>query len=84
MIQPKTLRSSNAQRDFIKGVFLVLIGAASLSTKSIFVKLSFEHGVDGTTALMFRMIFALPYYVGVLLFSNRVRVKGLKSYTWTK
>lgn len=84
MIQPKTLRSSNAQRDFIKGVFLVLIGAASLSTKSIFVKLSFEHGVDGTTALMFRMIFALPYYVGVLLFSNRVRVKGLKSSTWTK
>jgi len=84
MIQSESLENSKKENSFVKGVFLVLLGAATLSTKAIFVKLSLQHGVDGTTTLMFRMIFALPYYVGVLLFSNRVKMKSLSSSTWAK
>lgn len=71
MMSVRKIRSRYPQNNFAKGVLLVLIGAASLSTKSIFVKLSFRHGIDGTTALMLRMLFALPYYIGILFFATR-------------
>jgi drug/metabolite transporter (DMT)-like permease len=63
---------------------LILIGAACFSTKAIFVKLSLHHGIDGITALMFRMLFALPYYLGVLIFSPALKMQHLKSAPWGK
>ncbi len=84
MQTPKALRYNYSQNDFAKGVFLVLLGAASLSTKSIFVKLSILHGADGTTALMFRMLFALPYYIGILIFSRKDKRLHSDFSTWIK
>lgn len=74
----------SSQSDFIKGVLLILIGAACFSTKAIFVKLSLQHGVDAITALMFRMLFALPYYLGVLIFSPKIKMETIKSTPWIK
>jgi drug/metabolite transporter (DMT)-like permease len=77
-------KSWSSQNDFAKGVILILIGAACFSTKAIFVKLSLHHGIDGITALMFRMLFALPYYLGVLIFSPALKMQHLKSAPWGK
>jgi drug/metabolite transporter (DMT)-like permease len=75
-------KSWSSQNDFAKGVILILIGAACFSTKAIFVKLSLHHGIDGITALMFRMLFALPYYLGVLIFSPALKMQHLKKAPW--
>lgn len=72
------------QTDFVKGVLLILVGAACFSTKAIFVKLSLMHGVDAITALMFRMLFALPYYLGVLILSPKIKMNTLKTAPWGK
>jgi drug/metabolite transporter (DMT)-like permease len=77
-------KSWSSQNDFAKGVILILIGAACFSTKAIFVKLSLHHGIDGITALMFRMLFALPYYLGVLIFSPALKMQHLKNAPWGK
>lgn len=79
-----TTKVWSSQSDFAKGVLLVLIGAACFSTKAIFVKLTLNHGVDAITALMFRMLFALPYYLGVLIFSPAVKIQHLKTAPWGK
>lgn len=55
----------------LKGVILVLIGAACYATKAIFVKLAFRYEVDGITMLTFRMLFSLPFYLAVLIYINR-------------
>ncbi len=79
-----TSKAWSSQSDFGKGVLLILLGAACFSTKAIFVKLCLSHGVDGITALMFRMLFALPYYLGVLIFSPAVKYQNIKSAPWGK
>ncbi|MCZ2394157.1 MAG: DMT family transporter [Chitinophagales bacterium] len=74
----------SSQNDFRKGVVLILIGAACFSTKAIFVKLTLAHGVDAITALMLRMLFALPYYLGIIVFSPSITLKNIKSAPWIK
>ena len=55
------------QTNFYKGVIYILIGAICFSTKGIFAKLAFRYGVDGLQILTLRMLFALPFYVIILL-----------------
>ncbi|MFN8259789.1 MAG: DMT family transporter [Chitinophagales bacterium] len=55
------------QSTFYKGVLLVFLGAICFSTKGIFAKLAFRHGVDGLQILTLRMLFALPFYVIILM-----------------
>lgn len=68
------------QSGFYKGIILVFFGAVCFSTKGIFAKLSFTYGVDGLQILMLRMLFALPFYIFILINdyqkTNRVIVKN--------
>lgn len=59
------------QSSFYKGVLFVLFGAICFSTKGIFAKLAFRYGVDGLQILMLRMLFALPFYIFILLNEKR-------------
>ncbi|MCO5249670.1 MAG: DMT family transporter [Chitinophagales bacterium] len=70
--------------EFARGFLMVIIGAACLSTKAIFVKLSLQYGVDAITTLMFRMLFALPYYLFVVIFSSKIHLKHPLQYPWIK
>ncbi len=57
------------------GFLLTLLGAVLFSTKAIIVKLAFgATHTDALTLLTLRMVFALPFYVGMALF-----VSGKKS-----
>lgn len=72
------------ENTFSKGLLLVFIGSICFSTKAIFVKLCLRHGVDGVTALMLRMLFALPFYIIFPFISRDVSMHQFKSAPWGK
>lgn len=61
------------------GFFITFLGAVLFSTKAILVKLAFAAtAVDAITLLALRMLFSLPFYLGVAFFistrSGNVRI----------
>lgn len=68
---------------FYKGVLLVFIGALCFSTKGIFAKLAFKYGVDGLQILMLRMLFALPFYVSILIYEYKKTPTKIGKSDWT-
>ncbi|MSQ64896.1 MAG: DMT family transporter [Limnohabitans sp.] len=47
------------------GIVLALAGAMAFSGKAIIVKLSYRYGVDAVTVIMYRMLFALPFFMAM-------------------
>jgi drug/metabolite transporter (DMT)-like permease len=45
------------------GLLLAVAGSIAFSGKAIIVKLAYRHGVDAVTLVMWRMVFALPFFV---------------------
>ena len=66
------------------GIFLALLGVVLFSTKAIFVKLAYSHGVDTISLLLLRMLFAMPVYVFVLVFLRTKPTMSIqrKDYVW--
>jgi drug/metabolite transporter (DMT)-like permease len=61
MLNPKTpLASSHAF-----GVACILLGTFLFACKGIFIKLAYAHGISASPLLMLRMLFALPFYLGM-------------------
>ena len=54
-----------------KGLFLATVGAIAFSGKAIIVKLAYRHGVDAVTLIMLRMLFAMPFFVAMVVWSQR-------------
>jgi drug/metabolite transporter (DMT)-like permease len=57
------------------GYVLVAAGAAMFSTKAIFIKLAYQETADAAKMLAFRMIVALPFFVGIGLLAWRAAMK---------
>ncbi|HKE96823.1 MAG TPA: DMT family transporter [Povalibacter sp.] len=55
------------------GMLLASAGAIAFSGKAIIVKLSYRYGVDAVTVIMYRMLFALPLFAGLAIWSSRGR-----------
>ena len=51
-----------ANKRFATGLILAIVGSIAFSGKAIIVKLAYRHGVDAVTLIMFRMLFALPFF----------------------
>ncbi len=47
------------------GLLLALAGSIAFSGKAIIVKLAYRHGVDAVTLIMYRMLVALPLFLGL-------------------
>jgi drug/metabolite transporter (DMT)-like permease len=63
--------ASNKNISFI-GFIVALSGAIFFSTKAIFVKLAFhETKIDALTLLTLRMLFALPFYIFITVYTER-------------
>ena len=66
----------------LPGVLLALAGAMTFSGKAIIVKLAYRYGVDAVTVIMFRMLFALPIFLGMAWWASRgkrpLTVHGVK------
>jgi len=63
------LKPSNRQVMF--GLLLAIGAALGFSMKAIFVKLAYNYEVDAITLLMFRMAFALPFFVVFAVIEER-------------
>ena len=59
---PQTIRAR-----YWLGAFLVFLSAFCFATKGILIKLAYEYPIDTISLLTLRMLFALPFYVGLAL-----------------
>ena len=64
----------HSQRPALSGLLLAAAGAIAFSGKAIIVKLSYLYGVDAVTVIMYRMLFALPFFVLLGLWAERQAV----------
>jgi drug/metabolite transporter (DMT)-like permease len=48
------------------GLLLAAAGSVAFSAKAIIVKLAYQYGVDAVTLIMYRMLFALPLFLGMV------------------
>ena len=53
------------------GLLLAGAGSIAFSGKAIIVKLAYRHGVDAVTLIMFRMLFALPFFLLMAWWAGR-------------
>jgi drug/metabolite transporter (DMT)-like permease len=53
------------------GLALATFGAIAFSGKAIIVKLAYRYDVDAVTLIMLRMLFALPFFVGMAWWAGR-------------
>ena len=56
---------------FSSGLLLAAVGSIAFSGKAIIVKLAYRHGVDAITLVMFRMLFALPFFIAMAWWAGR-------------
>jgi drug/metabolite transporter (DMT)-like permease len=54
-------------------LLLAGLGAVAFSGKAIIVKLAYRHGVDAVTLIMYRMLFALPFFLGLAWWASRAQ-----------
>ncbi|WP_299534294.1 DMT family transporter [Ulvibacterium sp.] len=66
------------------GILLAILGVVLFSTKAVMVKLAYEYQVDHVTLLLFRMGFALPFYISIAFWKKPLHPKEIriKDYVW--
>ena len=62
---------NSVQRPALSGLLLASAGAIAFSGKAIIVKLSYLYGIDAVTVIMYRMLFALPFFIAMGLWAER-------------
>ena len=71
----RPLTSARADQFWI-GFLLAGLGAVLFSGKAIVIKLTYRYGVDAITAIGFRMLFALPFFLVIGWFQARKARRG--------
>jgi drug/metabolite transporter (DMT)-like permease len=66
------------------GILFAILGVILFSAKAVMVKLAYTYNIDHLTLLLFRMVFALPFYVAIALFAKPQQPKKIKpkDYLW--
>jgi drug/metabolite transporter (DMT)-like permease len=72
---------NTVQRPALSGLLLAAAGAIAFSGKAIIVKLSYLHGVDAVTVIMYRMLFALPFFILMGLWAERQAIARVNPLT---
>ena len=67
---------------FTSGLLLAAAGAIAFSGKAIIVKLAYRYGVDSITLLMFRMLFAMPFFLALAWWAGRGQAPLAKRDWW--
>ena len=74
--------TQNAEKKLVlKGLVYAVLGAIGFSGKAILIKLSYAYGVDSATLIMYRMLFALPFFLVMALWSWRKSPKSSQALT---
>ncbi len=66
------------------GIILAIVGIVLFSAKAVLVKLAYRYEISSEHLLLFRMLFSLPFYVTVVLFSKPAAKENIKTkdYVW--
>jgi drug/metabolite transporter (DMT)-like permease len=67
------LPAQAAPKSIATGLLLAIFGAIAFSGKAIIVKLAYRYGVDAVTLIMYRMLFALPFFLAIVWWASRSR-----------
>ena len=73
-------RSTFAQRDVFLGVVFALLAAVGFSAKAILVKLAYLDSVDAITLLALRMVFSVPFFIGVAIWARQHHAEPLNTH----
>ena len=73
-------RSTFANRDVFLGVVFALLAAVGFSAKAILVKLAYLDSVDAVTLLALRMVFSVPFFIGVAIWARRHYAEPLNTH----
>jgi len=68
-----TAPTVSAPPHLLPGLLLAAAGSIAFSGKAIIVKLAYRHDVDAVTLIMYRMLFALPLFIGLAWWASRPR-----------
>jgi drug/metabolite transporter (DMT)-like permease len=63
-------------------LLLAAAGAIAFSGKAIIVKLAYQYGVDSITLLMFRMLFAMPFFLLLAWWAGRGQAPLTRRDVW--
>jgi len=69
-----------ANREALLGVIFALLAAVGFSAKAILVKLAYLDSVDAITLLALRMVFSVPFFIGVALWVRRQHAAPLNTH----
>ena len=66
------------------GVLIAVVGVVLFSAKAIMVKLAYQYGVSALHLLLFRMVFALPFYIAFAFYFKPKNSDEIKKtdYLW--
>lgn len=66
------------------GILLAIIGVVLFSAKAVMVKMAYKYEIDHLTLLLFRMVFALPFYLLIAFWKKPLHPKKIvkKDYLW--
>jgi drug/metabolite transporter (DMT)-like permease len=67
---------------FSSGLLLAAAGSIAFSGKAIIVKLAYRHGVDAITLVMFRMLFAVPFFIAMAWWAGRHQAPLTRQDWW--
>lgn len=65
------MTATQSSKPQLLGISLAFCGSILFSTKAVFVKLAYQYEVDSVTLLLLRMLFALPFYIGIAIYHSR-------------
>jgi len=67
-------------RDVFFGVAFALLAAVGFSAKAILVKLAYLDNVDAITLLALRMVFSVPFFIGVAVWARQHHAEPLNTH----
>lgn len=73
-------RSTFTQQDVLLGVVFALLAAVGFSAKAILVKLAYLDSVDAVTLLALRMVFSMPFFIGVAVWAKHQHAAPLDTH----
>lgn len=72
--------STFANREVFLGVVFALLAAVGFSAKAILVKLAYLDHVDAITLLALRMVFSVPFFIGVAIWVRKQHAEPLNKH----
>ncbi len=73
-------RSIATNRDVLLGVVFALLAAVGFSAKAILVKLAYLDEVDAITLLAIRMVFSVPFFIGIAIWVRYKHAQPLSNH----